>query len=425
MEVDQSSFDDESLWGGDTRSDVYRQVWASPIPHPLPVARVERLGPHAAAVTFEVAAAVRGRFAFRPGRWVAVRARIRLVQVDRTPSTRVFGAEVDRLAEEHAGRLSVTRVCTRTPGATRPTADDWRRLIAADGPLPRMAGVWLCRPAGLVGGLRPVLASPGVPHRRVHTEFFAVAPTAAAPVGGLSTVRVRAGGAATVTTVPRSTWLLDAARDAGADVPFSCRSGTCGICRTRVVDCEVELVTNHQLSAAEVAAGYVLTCRTRPVRRATHRRAAGRHLPPAAGGEDAGAEGQRGRQHHAGRHRERHRPVRVRCREQEHRVPGEHPRGPRRDPAPDPWSGHQDQVHQAGHAQRRHAEHGERVAGRVGGHARRSHQVDGHRRGHREGGRQRQPPGAARPPGRGGGGGTTFPRRCAGCNLTHAFFLHA
>ncbi|MGY1838256.1 MULTISPECIES: 2Fe-2S iron-sulfur cluster-binding protein [unclassified Modestobacter] len=326
--------------------------------HPLPVARVERLGPDAAAVTFEVAAALRHRFAFRAGQWVAVRmrvdgtelrrsysicapvggplrigvrerpgggqvsswlvrglaagdvvevgepagsfgagapggdalfvaagagitpvlsviasrlrdprARIRLVRVDREPSSQLFGAEVDQLLAEHAGRFSVARVWTRTPGAGRPSADDWRRLLAADGSLSRMTGVWLCGPEGLVGTLRPVLASLGVPHRRVHTELFDVAPTAVAPVAGTSTVRVLSGGAAVTTTVPRSTWLLDAARAVGADVPFSCLGGMCGICRARVVDGEVEMVTNHQLSAADVAAGAVLTCRARPVSR--------------------------------------------------------------------------------------------------------------------------------------------------------------
>ncbi|MGY1747789.1 2Fe-2S iron-sulfur cluster-binding protein [Modestobacter sp. SYSU DS0511] len=326
--------------------------------HPLPVARVERLGPDAAAVTFEVAAAVRDRFTFSAGQWVAVRtrlggqelrraysvcapaggplrigvrerpgggrvsswlvrrvaagdlvevsepagafgagapsgeallvaagagitpvlsiiatrlrdprARTRLVQVDRGPSSRMFGEEVDRLAESNPGRLSVTRIWTRTPGATRPSSDDWRRLLAAEGPLSRMTGVWLCGPEALVGTLRPILASLGVPHRRVHTELFDVAPTAVAPVGGTSTVQVLTGGAAVSTTVPRSTWLLDAARGTGADVPFSCLGGMCGICRARVVDGEVEMVTNHHLSATDVAAGAVLTCRTRPVSR--------------------------------------------------------------------------------------------------------------------------------------------------------------
>ncbi|MGY1844636.1 2Fe-2S iron-sulfur cluster-binding protein [Modestobacter sp. SYSU DS0875] len=326
--------------------------------HALPVAQVERLGADAAAVTFEVAAAVRHRFAFRAGQWVAVRtradgrelrrsysicappggplrigvrerpgggqvsswlvhrvavgdlvevsepagtfgagapggdalfvaagagiapvlsvvasrlrdprARIRLLRVDREPSSQLFGAEVDQLLADHPGRFSLTRVWTRTPGAGRPSADDWRRLLAADGPLSRMTGVWLCGPEALVGTLRPILASLGVPHRRVHTELFDVVPTAVAPVAGTSRVQVLSGGAAVTTTVPRSTWLLDAARALGADVPFSCLGGMCGICRARVVDGDVDMVTNHHLSATDVAAGAVLTCRTRPVSR--------------------------------------------------------------------------------------------------------------------------------------------------------------
>jgi ring-1,2-phenylacetyl-CoA epoxidase subunit PaaE len=193
------------------------------------------------------------------------RARIRLVRVDRDPASRMFGDEVDRLAAEHPGRLTLTQAWTRTPGATRPSPDDWRLLLAADGPLSRLTGVWLCGPEGLVAALRPVLASLGVPHRRVHTELFDAAPAEVAPLAGTSTVRVRAGGTTTAATAARSAWLLDTARALRPDVPFSCLGGMCGICRARVVDGEVEMVANHQLSAADVAAGHVLTCRTRPV----------------------------------------------------------------------------------------------------------------------------------------------------------------
>jgi ring-1,2-phenylacetyl-CoA epoxidase subunit PaaE len=183
------------------------------------------------------------------------------------PVQQMFGDEINRLSEGHAGRFSVIRVWTRTPGATRPSTDDWHRLLATDGPLSRMAGVWLCGPEGLVTQLRPVLASLGVPHRRVHTELFDVAAPTVPPVQGVSTVRVLAGGTAAAATVPRSTWLLDAARGLGSDVPFSCLGGMCGACRARVLEGKVSMVTNHQLSAAEVAAGHVLTCRTRPVSR--------------------------------------------------------------------------------------------------------------------------------------------------------------
>ncbi|MEU2349539.1 2Fe-2S iron-sulfur cluster-binding protein [Modestobacter sp. NPDC049651] len=323
---------------------------------PLPVARVDRLGPDAAAVTFEVPAAARARFDFRAGQWISLRrqvdgrdvrrsyslctpaggsltiavrepaggglfsswlvhrvrpgdqvevsgpagafgqgaptgralfvaagagiapvlsvvatrlrdprARIRVVRVDRTPASALFTDELDRLRAEHPDRLTVTPVWTRTPGGSRPTPEGWRQLLAAGGPLSGASGVWLCGPPDLVAVLRPVLASLGVPHRRVHAELFDVPEPPAPDAVGVSTVRVVAGGRTTVATVPRSAWLLDAARGSRPDVPWSCLGGMCGICRARVADGEVDVVANHQLSAADVAAGAVLTCRTRPV----------------------------------------------------------------------------------------------------------------------------------------------------------------
>jgi ring-1,2-phenylacetyl-CoA epoxidase subunit PaaE len=64
--------------------------------------------------------------------------------------------------------------------------------------------------------------------------------------------------------VPDDQTLLDAARRAGLDLPFSCAMGGCGACKVKRIEGEVELEAPNCLSASEEAGGDCLTCVGRP-----------------------------------------------------------------------------------------------------------------------------------------------------------------
>jgi ring-1,2-phenylacetyl-CoA epoxidase subunit PaaE len=59
--------------------------------------------------------------------------------------------------------------------------------------------------------------------------------------------------------------ILEAARRAGMDVPYSCKSGVCGTCRARLKGGEVRMERNFALEKHEVAAGFVLACQSHPL----------------------------------------------------------------------------------------------------------------------------------------------------------------
>jgi ring-1,2-phenylacetyl-CoA epoxidase subunit PaaE len=64
--------------------------------------------------------------------------------------------------------------------------------------------------------------------------------------------------------VPGDPSVLDAAERAGLDLPFSCRSGICATCRTRIVEGAAVMTHNIALEPWEIAAGFVLCCQARP-----------------------------------------------------------------------------------------------------------------------------------------------------------------
>jgi ferredoxin len=67
-------------------------------------------------------------------------------------------------------------------------------------------------------------------------------------------------------SVPRAAGetLLESARRAGLQPPFSCEAGNCGTCMGRLLEGRATMRTNDALEQDEVDEGYVLTCQAVP-----------------------------------------------------------------------------------------------------------------------------------------------------------------
>jgi ferredoxin len=66
-----------------------------------------------------------------------------------------------------------------------------------------------------------------------------------------------------VPIVPGET-LLETARRAGLEPPFSCEAGNCGTCMAKLEEGHATMRVNDALEDDEVAEGYVLTCQGVP-----------------------------------------------------------------------------------------------------------------------------------------------------------------
>lgn len=60
------------------------------------------------------------------------------------------------------------------------------------------------------------------------------------------------------------TVLLDAAKKAGIDAPFSCKTGICGSCRAKIILGSAVMKANYALTEEEISMGYILTCQAQP-----------------------------------------------------------------------------------------------------------------------------------------------------------------
>ena len=59
--------------------------------------------------------------------------------------------------------------------------------------------------------------------------------------------------------------VLEAAEDCGVAIPFECRSGICGQCKSKVLSGRVVMETQDALSATEKAKGIILACQAHAV----------------------------------------------------------------------------------------------------------------------------------------------------------------
>lgn len=207
---------------------------------------------------------------------------IHLIAAQRTQADVVFFDELTQLRHRFPNlRLTLTL-------SGEPEGSAWRgrrgrispELIAAAVPDVAAQQIYLCGPEAMMADTSAALQSLGVPSAQIKTEAFVSTPTG----GAAERVAVEADGqgaplaetdasdgAATVQfkrslqTAPLSAGqtILECAEDAGIEIPFECRAGICGQCKTRLLSGRVTMEVEDALSPADRSRNLILACQAR------------------------------------------------------------------------------------------------------------------------------------------------------------------
>lgn len=204
-----------------------------------------------------------------------------LVYGNRRMSSVMFNEALQDLKDRYRDRLTLIHVLSRQAQEVdllqgRIDGDKVREIIKALLPVASMDEVFICGPDAMISATEDALVQAGVPADRIRTERFTVGlPPGANPVGAGASAAAAAQAekdiALTVVldgkehelAIGPDEHVLDAALNAGLDLPFSCKAGVCCTCRAKVLDGTVVMDKNFTLEAPEVAQGFVLSCQAR------------------------------------------------------------------------------------------------------------------------------------------------------------------
>lgn len=139
-----------------------------------------------------------------------------------------------------------------------------RGLVELQGPLP----VYLCGPKGMMQATRELLLECGASESLIHTEEF-VSPRASVfseetASDEVRTSRITFSRSKVDADCDASMSVLEAAEQASLELPFECRSGICGQCKTRMLTGSVQMDSEDALTQAEKAEGWILACQAHP-----------------------------------------------------------------------------------------------------------------------------------------------------------------
>ena len=199
---------------------------------------------------------------------------IYLLYACRTTPDFVFREELEHLQRRHAN-LHVVATMTRTEGTVwmGPKGRLTKELIAESVPDVAKRRIHVCGPPPMMDATRAILFDLGVPGEQIKTEAFGPAERKDVRQSAVQTRMVEAPPETTPTVaftisgkgapLPEGTTVLEAAEHVGVPIDFSCRVGTCGVCKVKLLKGTVSMAVQDSLAPDEKARGIILACQAK------------------------------------------------------------------------------------------------------------------------------------------------------------------
>lgn len=192
----------------------------------------------------------------------------------KTPRDIIFREELDYLQRRHPNLRVVITV-------SRPEGTDWKgptgriskELIVESVPDVASRYVHICGPVPMMEVAKKMLAELGVPSSRMKTEAFGPAlgkpepilrPAVSLPASvAISLPTVTFSASDKSAPLPPDKCILDVADEIDVEIDNSCRVGTCGTCRVKLLSGNVTMAVEDGLEPGDKEQGIILACQAK------------------------------------------------------------------------------------------------------------------------------------------------------------------
>ena len=195
----------------------------------------------------------------------------------RTPEDVIFAKEIVEL-EKRNPKLDVVIVMSRADGT------DWKgprgrisaELLTESVPELTSRRIHICGPIPMMDATKALLAELGVPKEQVKTEAFGTPRPSPAAAGTTAKSSAEATGPEVTFSknnksakIHPGQTVLELSEDLGIGIQFSCRVGTCGVCKVKMTAGEVDQEVQDALDDEDKAGGIILACQAIPTTETT------------------------------------------------------------------------------------------------------------------------------------------------------------
>jgi ferredoxin-NADP reductase len=190
----------------------------------------------------------------------------------RTPADFIFADELAAL-ERRNPKLHVAVTISRPEGT------DWKgsrghitkEFLTQVVPGLASRRIHVCGPPSLMDTVKTILSEMGVPTDNLKTEAFGAVKPTPAPAGTTAKPSAPATGPlVTFSTNNKSAkihagqTILELSEELSIGIEFSCRVGTCGVCKVKMTSGEVEMAVQDALDDDDKTKGIILACQAKP-----------------------------------------------------------------------------------------------------------------------------------------------------------------
>jgi ferredoxin-NADP reductase len=190
----------------------------------------------------------------------------------RTPADYIFADEIAAL-ERRNPKLHVIITMTRPEGTDwkGPRGHLTKEFLTQTVPNLASRRIHLCGPIPMMDATKALLAEMGVPPDQLKTEAFGTPKPSPAAAGTTAKATAEATGPLVMfsknnksSKIHTDQTVLELSEELGIGIEFSCRVGTCGVCKVKMTSGEVEMAVEDSLDADDKTNGIILACQAKP-----------------------------------------------------------------------------------------------------------------------------------------------------------------